>query len=147
MNSICFAAVVLYINCIDFVSVAEATKIWWYWRYILLFFTRSEIFQWKTCIVAIVCHIFVVDLPALLLLEPFLRSKFNFVRIKPLLDQFQGSYKDKYCWFTAYYLICRLVIFLIILSLTIVTGSIECTIIALNYVWMQPYKYEFIYTY
>ena len=74
--------------------------------------------------VAVVClTIFVVGFPALLLL---FRSKFNFVKIKSLLDQFQGSYKDKYHWFIAYYLMCRLVIFLIS-YLNIVTDSIACT--------------------
>ena len=40
--------------------------------------------------------IIVIVLPLLLALEPFLNSKINFVKIKPLLDQFQGSFKDKY---------------------------------------------------
>ena len=58
-------------------------------------------------IVAILCEvIIVIGLPLFLLLEPFLRKRFNLVRIKPLLDQFQGCYKDKYRWFAAYYLIC-----------------------------------------
>ena len=39
--------------------------------------------------------IIVIGLPFLLALEPFLNSKINFIRIKPLLDQFQGCYKDK----------------------------------------------------
>ena len=54
--------------------------------------------------------IIVIGLPLLLALEPFLNSKINFVKIKPLLDQFQGCYKDKYRCFAAYYMICRLVI-------------------------------------
>ena len=40
--------------------------------------------------------VFVVGFPLLLLLEPFLNSKINFIKIKPLLDQFQSCYKDKY---------------------------------------------------
>ena len=66
-------------------------------------------------IVAILCEvIIVIGLPLFLLLEPFLRRRVNLVRIKPLLDQFQGCYKDKYRWFAAYYLICRQVIILIV---------------------------------
>ena len=58
-------------------------------------------------VVAILCAVvFVGGFPCLLLPEPFLRRKFSFIRIKPLLDQFQGSYRDKYCWFAAYYFIC-----------------------------------------
>ena len=57
----------------------------------------------------------VIGFPLLLLLEPFLNSKINFVKIKPLLDQFQGCYKDKYRYFAGYYMICRLVIILLVI--------------------------------
>ena len=60
--------------------------------------------------------IIVIGLPLLLALEPFLNSKINFVKVKPLLDQFQGCYKDKYRCFAAYYMICRLVIIAIIIA-------------------------------
>ena len=44
-------------------------------------------------IVAVLSTILIViGLPLLLALEPFLNSKINFIRIKPLLDQFQGCY-------------------------------------------------------
>ncbi|XP_065890185.1 uncharacterized protein [Dysidea avara] len=70
-------------------------------------------------ILALICTlIIVIGLPFLLLLEPFLNNKINFTRIKPLLDQFQGCYKDKYRSFAAYYMICRLVIILIIIANT-----------------------------
>ena len=66
-------------------------------------------------IVAIICTlIIVIGLPLLLALEPFLNSKINFVKVKPLLDQFQGCYKDQYRYFAAYYMICRLVIIIIV---------------------------------
>ena len=51
----------------------------------------------------------VIGLPFLLLFEPFLNRKINFVKIKPLLDQFQECYQGKYRCFAAYYMICRLV--------------------------------------
>ena len=57
--------------------------------------------------------IIVICLPLLLLLQPFLNRYINFTRIKPILDQFQGCYKDKYRYFAAYYMICRLVIIII----------------------------------
>ena len=60
--------------------------------------------------------IIVIGLPLLLALEPFLNSKINFVRVKPLLDQFQGCYKDKYRCFAAYYMICRLFIITLIIA-------------------------------
>ena len=59
--------------------------------------------------------VIVIGLPFLLLFEPFLNRKINFVKIKPLLDQFQGCYRDKYRCFAAYYMICRLVIIVIII--------------------------------
>ena len=66
---------------------------------------------------AILCTLMItIGLPLLLLLEPFLNHIINFTRIKPLLDQFQGCYKDKYRSFAAYYMICRLVIILIIIA-------------------------------
>ncbi|XP_065915484.1 uncharacterized protein [Dysidea avara] len=47
-------------------------------------------------IVAVLCAmIVVIGLPIVLLLEPFFNRIINFTRVKPLLDQFQGSYKDK----------------------------------------------------
>ena len=59
-------------------------------------------------IVAVICVITVViGLPLILLLEPFLNWKINFTRIKPLLDQFQGCFKDRYRCFASYYMICR----------------------------------------
>ena len=67
-------------------------------------------------IAIILVVLIVIGLPLLLLLEPFLNSKVNFIRIKPLLDQFQGCYKDKYRYFVAYYMICRLIIITIIIA-------------------------------
>ena len=102
-------------------------------------------------VVAIICELVVgLGLPLLLLLEPFLSRKINFIRIKPLLDQFQGCYKDKYRWFAGYYLICRQVIFLIMYSLNsnyynmlfyLQTTSV---IIVLIHIWIQPYQNEFL---
>ena len=59
-------------------------------------------------LVALLCAAIVaVGLPLLLILEPFLNHK---IKIKPLLDQFQGCYQDHYRCFAGYYMICRLVI-------------------------------------
>ena len=78
-----------------------------------------EYFHGRHLVYGIVAALFtvviVIGLPLLLALEPFLNFKINFIRIKPLLDQFQGCYKDKYRCFAAYYMICRLTIISIIL--------------------------------
>ena len=98
-------------------------------------------------IVAILCEVtIVIGLPLLLLLEPFLSRRINFVRIKPLMDEFQDCFKGKHRWFAAYYLICRQVIFLIVY---VGNGNYynmlfylqtACVIIAMIHGWVQPYK-------
>ena len=102
-------------------------------------------------IVALLCTVSIaIGLPLLLTLEPFLNHKINFIKIKPLLDQFQGCYKDKYRCFAGYYMICRLVI----ISIVIANSSndfvanyvfiIVCGIIALIHVMVKPYNNEII---
>ena len=98
-------------------------------------------------IVALVFTIvIVIGLPLVLALEPFLNSKINFVKVKPLLDQFQGCYKDKYRYFAAYYMICRLVI----ITIVIVNSSDDsifqyllitaCVMIDLIHQILRPYS-------
>ena len=90
--------------------------------------------------------IIVIGLPLLLGLEPFLNSKINFVKIKPLLDQFQGCYKDKYRCFAAYYMICRLVIITIIIANSSNDFVLQyslitvCVITALIHLMLKPYS-------
>ena len=87
----------------------------------------------------------VIGLPLLLLLEPFLNRKVDFIKIKPLLDQFQGCYKDKYRYFAAYYMICRLIIIAIIianLSEAFISQYLLITVnttIALIHLIVRPY--------
>ena len=66
--------------------------------------------------------------------------------MKPLLDQFQGCYKDRYRWFAGYYMICRIVI----ITITIVLSSNDftsryllittCAAILLVHLSVRPYK-------
>ena len=98
-------------------------------------------------IVALLCEvIIVIGLPLLLLLEPLLSRKVNFVRIKPLMDPFQHCYKDKYRWFGAYYLICRQVLILIVYVGNrnyynmLYYLQTACIIIAMIHGYIQPYK-------
>ena len=102
-------------------------------------------------VVAVICElVVVVGLSLLLLLEPVLSRKINFIRIKPLLDQFQGCYKDKYRWFASYYLICRQVIFLIVYAFNsnyynmLFYLQTTCVVIALIHIWFQPYRDELL---
>ena len=108
-----------------------------------------EYFHGRHLVYAIVASLFtiviVIGLPLLLALEPFLNSKINFIKIKPLLDQFQGCYKDKYRCFAAYYMIGRLVIITIILinssndfifQYLLITA---CVVLALIHQIFRPY--------
>ena len=97
-------------------------------------------------IVALILMItIVIGFPLLLLLEPFLNSKINFIKIKPLLDQFQGCYKDKYRYFAGYYMICRLVIILLVIikiSDDFTTQYLlisSCALMQLIHVLVRPY--------
>ena len=94
--------------------------------------------------------VFVVGFPLLLILEPYLNSKINFIKIKPLLDQFQGCYKDKYRCFAGYYMICRLVIILLVI-VKISDDFINqyvlislCALMQLIHVLVQPYISTFL---
>ena len=98
-------------------------------------------------IAAILCTlVIVVGLPLLLLLEPFLNQRINFTRIKPLLDQFQGCYKDKYRSFAAYYMSCRLVIILIVIVSSSNDNTTQYRLITVNAIFsllqvtIRPYE-------
>ena len=87
-------------------------------------------------------------LPLLLLLEPFINYRINFTKIKPLLDQFQGCYKDKCRWFASVYLLCRQVI-LVTLIIDFSNENVAlyllitiCLLTTLVHSMMQPYKNE-----
>ena len=92
----------------------------------------------------------VFGLPLLLLLEPILNRKINFIKIKPLLDQFQGCYRDKYRCFAAYYMICRLVIIIIVIvnSPNDFTSHyliiIACVVMALVHQFSKPYADNYL---
>ena len=97
-------------------------------------------------VVALLCAIsIVIGLPLLLILEPFLNHKINFIKIKPLLDQFQGSYKDKFRCFAGYYMICRLLIIIIVIAnssnyfITSYSLIAVCGMISLIHLVIKPY--------
>ena len=90
--------------------------------------------------------IFVIGLPLLLLLEPFVNSKINFIKIKPLLDQFQGCYKDRFHYFASFFMIFRLMI-LSILAINETDPFISsyllmaiCLVMTLIHVTVRPYN-------
>ena len=87
-----------------------------------------------------------LGLPIFLLLQPFLRRWINFIRIVPLLDQFQQCFKPNHHSFAAFYMICRLLLF-VILGLDMIAYStrflilqVLCFVIAVIHAWAQPYR-------
>ena len=91
--------------------------------------------------------VIVIGFPLLLLFEPFLNSKINFIKIKPLLYQFQHCYKDKYHCFAGYYvyMVCRLAVILLAIvgifdefTTQFVLIS-TCAVMELIYVLVRPY--------
>ena len=102
-------------------------------------------------IVALLCIVSIVfGLPFLLTLELFINHKINFIKIKALLDQFQGCYKDKYRYFAGYFMICRLVIIAIVISNSSNEFAanymliIACGTIALIHLLIRPYSNEIL---
>ena len=100
--------------------------------------------------VAVLCELIIgIGLPLLLILDPYLSHKINLIKIRPLLDQFQGGYKDKYRWCSAYYLVCRQIIFLLVYLTTLSNYEqmnfillVVCAVIAMFHAWIQPYAKE-----
>jgi len=87
-----------------------------------------------------------IGLPLLLLLQSFLNNTINFIRFKPLFNQFQGCYKDRFHWFASTYLLFRQAI-LIIIFVHFTDSYIEqyllmiiCVTVALLHYVLQPYK-------
>ena len=86
-----------------------------------------------------------IGLPLLLLLEPFINSKINFIKIKPFLDQFQGCYKDNFRYFASYYMIFRLIILTIVvinptnIFITLYSLLVSCSLLTFIHIAVQPY--------
>ena len=102
-------------------------------------------------IVALICIVtIVIGLPLLLIIEPLINHKINFTRIKPLLDQFQGCYKDKFRCFAGYYMICRLVLIAIIIFdftndfVASYAVIIVCGVVDFLHVTLKPYNKEIL---
>ena len=91
-----------------------------------------------------------IGLPLLLLLQPFINSKANFIKIKPLLDQFQGCYKDKFRYFASYYMVFRLMILGILAInetnalITLYSLQVICIIMILVHVTVRPYNNDIV---
>ena len=97
--------------------------------------------------VALLCGLLItIGLPLSLLIEPCFRKATIFKTFKPVLDQFQDSYKDSCKWFAANYLLCRSVIMLIAYfgnsdyNNMVYYTQTACIIIVMNHIFFWPYK-------
>jgi len=96
---------------------------------------------------AALMEVIVIGVPLFLLFERYI-SRRIVVKVMPLLKEFRDCYKDKHCWFAAYYLICRHVIFVIVYFINnnyynmLFYLQTACVVIAMIHIWVQPYKDE-----
>ena len=96
---------------------------------------------------AMVCEVvIVIGLPLLLILEPFISHKVDFSRIRPLLDQYQGCFKDNRRMFAAFYLLCRLAVITVVYAENsnyynrLFMLNVVCIVIAMIHASVSPYK-------
>ncbi len=80
-----------------------------------------------------------------MLFAPLLMRCMNLVKVKPILDEYQSCYKDKYRWFAGVYLLGRqLFILTSIVSLQFgvnrLLNQIICTAILLLHATIHPYR-------
>ena len=103
--------------------------------------------------------VIVIGLPLLLFLEPFINHWVNFsnmrimcmrISLKPILDQFQGCYKDNCRWFAAIYLICRQAIIIVLILNNFFDTYVElyllviiCLVTVLSHSIIQPYNKKY----
>ena len=110
-------------------------------------------------ILAILCEVVIgFGFPFFLLFQRYLTCHYNinFMSIRPIIDQLQSCYKDKCYWFSAYYLICRQVIYGIDIFCDFLLGFwmlkdeytfakfitllAVCSVIMVVHIWFQPYR-------
>ena len=101
IRSICFILILAYTSIADtslqllrHVKFTNTNDLYTYLSPDIKYFTGRHIIY---VIIAILFElVIVVGLPVILLFEPYVNHWINFTRIKPILDQFQGCYRDKY---------------------------------------------------
>ena len=88
----------------------------------------------------------------LLLFSPYIGKYINLIKIKPFLDEFQGTYKDNMRWMAGYYFLCRLIFLVIIVSPTTLTGvetlryiiQFYSFTVAFVHMLLQPYSSKWL---
>ena len=108
-------------------------------------------------LVALIYGLVIVGgLPFLLILSHWteqINLKFVHINMKPIRDQFQGCYKDNCRWFSAVYLVCRLVILIIVVIdfsdyyIELYLLMIVCLVTAILHDTVHPYNKSILNTY
>ena len=151
IRSICFVLILVYTSIADtslqllrHLKFADTDELYTYLSPDVKYFTDRHIIY---IIIAILFEmVMVVGLPVILLFEPYINRWINFTRIKPILDQFQGCYRDKYRWFAGVYLLSRQLILIIMVInfanyyIALYLLTLLCIIIALLHYHVRPYK-------
>ena len=111
--------------------------------------------------IAILCEVIIgFGFPFLLLFQRYLtrHHNINFMSIRPIIDQLQACYRNECYWFSAYYLICRQVIYGVDIVCDVLLGYwmlneeyifakfivllIVCSIIMVINIRFQPYRLQ-----
>ena len=107
----------------------------------IIYFTS---YQLGLAILALLTMLVVVLFLGLLILSPLLVRWFNLLRLKPILDEFQACYKDKYRSFAGFYLTWRLLIFFLSLVgdyyVNIYLLQVMAIVLLMVHAIFQPYK-------
>ena len=156
-SSISYTSVQLLKPLAVYDRIAGTTNWHFYWSPSITFAKGWRVLY---IIVAVFCEAIIsVGLPFLLLFKDTFLSKLNLNRLKPILDQLQGCYKDEYRWFAAFYLICRQVIYITDLASDFLpsvffsnnekhtTYLIIIFMIVMTQAWFQPYKIKSLNTF
>ena len=97
-------------------------------------------------LVALLIELFlVVPFTFIMLFAPFLLRWRRMARFKPIWDEYQACYRDKYRWFAGYYLVCRHLIALAAFAspsevITIFSHQVLNILILLIHAYIQPYR-------
>lgn len=90
-----------------------------------------------------ICLVF--PFAVIVILAPWLMRWRQMTRFKPILDEYQACYKDRYRWFAGYYLVCRHVVALttfIFVDQAIGTFFLQIVNVTILFIhaYFQPYK-------
>ena len=76
--------------------------------------------------------------------SPFLAQKFNLIRIKPLMDEFQSCYKPRYQWYPAIYIIAWICLIFVSWSPPLFQSVV--LVVMFTHIILQPYQNRWLNT-